>query len=120
MGDLTWGAGGSTADTTLDLVVDWKKQGLEPNMHLTCTNMDVSLVEKALKHARRKVSKTSWHFVVIHQLDKRRGQRPKEDSTVRWILLSICVNCTEITSASVLQDTLRATLTASPRLKRRT
>lgn len=51
--DLTWGAGGSTADTTLDLVVDWKKKGLEPNMHLTCTNMDVSLVEKALETCKK-------------------------------------------------------------------
>jgi 5,10-methylenetetrahydrofolate reductase len=40
--DMTWGAGGSTSDLTLDLCVKMKAAGLEPNMHLTCTNMCVS------------------------------------------------------------------------------
>lgn len=46
--DFTWGAGGSTADLTLDLSIDAKKRGFEPNMHLTCTNMDVQLIDRAL------------------------------------------------------------------------
>jgi adenosylhomocysteinase len=47
--DFTWGAGGSTADLTLELTKQTKLRfGLEPNMHLTCTNMDASLITKAL------------------------------------------------------------------------
>ena len=47
--DFTWGAGGSTAELTLDLTIDAKRNGFEPNMHLTCTNMDMSLIDKSLK-----------------------------------------------------------------------
>lgn len=35
--DMTWGAGGSTSDLTLDLCRNAKERyGMEPNMHLTC------------------------------------------------------------------------------------
>lgn len=35
-GDVTWGAGGTTSDLTLELCVESKKRfGLEMNMHLT-------------------------------------------------------------------------------------
>lgn len=35
-GDVTWGAGGTTADLTLDLCIKMKNDsGMEPNMHLT-------------------------------------------------------------------------------------
>ena len=51
--DMTWGAGGSTSDLTLDLCVAAKeKWGLEPNMHLTCTNMDVEKITKGLEGTR--------------------------------------------------------------------
>ena len=33
--DMTFGAGGSTSDLTLDLCKEAKAAGLEPNMHLT-------------------------------------------------------------------------------------
>jgi methylenetetrahydrofolate reductase (NADPH) len=33
--DITWGAGGSTSDLTLEIAVKMKEAGLEPNMHLT-------------------------------------------------------------------------------------
>eukprot|EP00760_Papus_ankaliazontas_P009786 PhM_4_TR14133/c2_g1_i1/m.39432/K00297/metF, MTHFR; methylenetetrahydrofolate reductase (NADPH) len=47
--DFTWGAGGSTADKTPQLCLQTMKRcGLVVNMHLTCTNMDPSLVDKAL------------------------------------------------------------------------
>ena len=43
--DFTWGAGGSTSDLTLELCVKAKTlYGMEPNMHLTCTNMDTAKV----------------------------------------------------------------------------
>lgn len=47
--DFTWGAGGSTADLTLELTLRAKNEhGLVPNMHLTCTNMPVEKIDNAL------------------------------------------------------------------------
>lgn len=38
--DITWGAGGSTAELTQDIAIRMKKEiGVETMMHLTCTNM---------------------------------------------------------------------------------
>ncbi|CAM9118548.1 unnamed protein product, partial [Chrysoparadoxa australica] len=48
--DFTWGAGGSTSDLTLDLTIYCKEEaGMEPNMHLTCTNMPVEKIDAALQ-----------------------------------------------------------------------
>lgn len=48
--DMTWGAGGSTSDLTVDLCKKMVNEyGLEANMHLTCTNMVPSKVDDALK-----------------------------------------------------------------------
>lgn len=45
--DFTWGAGGSTAELTLDLTLTARdKWGLLPNMHLTCTNMPMEKVRE--------------------------------------------------------------------------
>ena len=46
--DVTWGAGGSTSDLTLDLCKEIKKKGVVPNLHLTCTNMEKEKIDKAL------------------------------------------------------------------------
>jgi len=47
--DITWGAGGSTADRTLEMSKTIQKYfGLEVMMHLTCTNMPVSSINKVL------------------------------------------------------------------------
>jgi len=51
--DFTWGAGGSTADVTMGLCDDVKnKLGCITNMHLTCTNMEKSMVDKALSDCK--------------------------------------------------------------------
>ena len=51
--DVTWGAGGSTSDLTLELCIKAKEQwGAIPNMHLTCTNMETSKIEAALRGCR--------------------------------------------------------------------
>ncbi len=51
--DFTWGAGGSTSATTLQLSIETHmRQGLEVNMHLTCTNMDPDRVKAALKASK--------------------------------------------------------------------
>lgn len=47
--DVTWGAGGSTAEKTLELCAHALKfHGLEPLMHLTCTNMSEAVLEETL------------------------------------------------------------------------
>jgi len=47
--DITWGAGGSTADLSLDLALHMHNNGHVANMHLTCTNMDESIIRDALQ-----------------------------------------------------------------------
>lgn len=52
--DVTWGAGGSTADLSLELALHMQKCGYISNMHLTCTNMEkdgdpVAAVREALE-----------------------------------------------------------------------
>merc|ERR1719316_1005648 len=47
--DVTWGAGGSTADKTLELCINAiKVHGLNVMMHLTCTNMPKEKLLEAL------------------------------------------------------------------------
>ncbi|KFA61239.1 hypothetical protein S40285_06942 [Stachybotrys chlorohalonatus IBT 40285] len=50
--DITWGAGGRTAELTCEMVAQAQTvYGLETCMHLTCTDMDVAQVNDALKRA---------------------------------------------------------------------
>lgn len=47
--DITWGAGGSTADLTLDIAARMQNEvGVETMMHLTCTNMPAASLDDAL------------------------------------------------------------------------
>merc|ERR1719389_230830 len=47
--DVTWGAGGSTADKTLEICINaLKYHGLDVMMHLTCTNMENEALHRAL------------------------------------------------------------------------
>ncbi|KAL7746264.1 methylenetetrahydrofolate reductase (NAD(P)H) met13 [Sorochytrium milnesiophthora] len=51
--DVTWGAGGSTADLTLEICATaHSAYGLETCMHLTCTNMPRDKIDMALKEAK--------------------------------------------------------------------
>ncbi|PRW60307.1 5,10-methylenetetrahydrofolate reductase isoform B [Chlorella sorokiniana] len=51
--DITWGAGGSTADVTLDVARAMQQEvGVETMMHLTCTNMPVDKLKDALTKAK--------------------------------------------------------------------
>ncbi|WWC92170.1 methylenetetrahydrofolate reductase [Kwoniella dendrophila CBS 6074] len=45
---VTWGAGGSTADKSLELAEHIVKLGLDVILHLTCTNMPKEKVDQAL------------------------------------------------------------------------
>lgn len=48
--DITWGAGGTRADTTAQFVKAAHEEfGLETCMHLTCTDMPRDQVDKALE-----------------------------------------------------------------------
>ncbi|CZR56732.1 probable methylenetetrahydrofolate reductase 2 [Phialocephala subalpina] len=50
---VTWGAGGSTADKSLELAELCQRElGLTTCLHLTCTNMSKKLVDKALQDAK--------------------------------------------------------------------
>ncbi|KAI0032200.1 methylenetetrahydrofolate reduct [Vararia minispora EC-137] len=50
---VTWGAGGSTKDRSLELAaIAQKEYGLDTVMHLTCTNMRQGLVDEALRSAK--------------------------------------------------------------------
>ena len=52
--DITWGAGGSTSDTTLGISENLQKFfGLDVLMHLTCTNMPVDKLDEVLEQAQR-------------------------------------------------------------------
>lgn len=47
--DITWGAGGTTADLTLEIAARMQRDvGVETMMHLTCTNMPVEQLDDAL------------------------------------------------------------------------
>jgi methylenetetrahydrofolate reductase (NADPH) len=49
---VTWGAGGSTATKSLELAELCQRElGLTTCLHLTCTNMNKTLVDEALKQA---------------------------------------------------------------------
>ncbi|KAF1330216.1 Methylenetetrahydrofolate reductase, partial [Globisporangium splendens] len=51
--DMTWGAGGSSAQLTIDISANAQKlSGLEMLMHMTCTNMTEEDVKNALEKAK--------------------------------------------------------------------
>jgi methylenetetrahydrofolate reductase (NADPH) len=48
--DVTWGAGGTSADLTTEIVATAQAvYGIETMMHLTCTNMPKEQIDYALK-----------------------------------------------------------------------
>lgn len=49
---ITWGAGGSTAEKSLDLAKFAQEQGNTTCLHLTCTNMDQNILDNALERAK--------------------------------------------------------------------
>eukprot|EP01114_Cavostelium_apophysatum_P016958 TRINITY_DN492_c0_g1_i1.p1 TRINITY_DN492_c0_g1~~TRINITY_DN492_c0_g1_i1.p1 ORF type:complete len:583 (-),score=137.66 TRINITY_DN492_c0_g1_i1:23-1771(-) len=51
--DVTWGAGGSTSDLTLEICANAQKLvGLETMMHMTCTNMPKEQLKEGLRRAK--------------------------------------------------------------------
>merc|ERR1719473_1635970 len=59
--DVTWGAGGSTSEKTLELCINaLKVHGLNVMMHLTCTNMPKESLKAALDTCKEMASAISW------------------------------------------------------------
>jgi methylenetetrahydrofolate reductase (NADPH) len=51
--DVTWGAGGTTSELTMEICSTAQNvYGLETCMHLTCTNMPKEKIDLALKEAK--------------------------------------------------------------------
>ncbi len=51
--DFTWGAGGSTSDLTIDLCKHTiTEHSLVPNMHLTCTGLDLTQIDNILERCQ--------------------------------------------------------------------
>ncbi|KAF8912003.1 methylenetetrahydrofolate reductase-domain-containing protein [Gymnopilus junonius] len=46
---VTWGAGGSTKDRSLELAGLTERSGLTTILHLTCTNMEMGLIDEILR-----------------------------------------------------------------------
>jgi len=71
--DITWGAGGSTADVTLDIAKNMQNQAcVETMMHLTCTNMPKESLDNALMTVRE---------AGIQNILALRGDPPKGEET---------------------------------------
>jgi methylenetetrahydrofolate reductase (NADPH) len=73
--DVTWGAGGSTAELTLELALYAHKNGHVSNMHLTCTNMEKDGDPKlAVKEALQKSYDSGLRNLVALRGDPPAGQ----------------------------------------------
>ena len=51
--DVTWGAGGTTSDLTMQICLNAMRFGHQMNMHLTCTNMPAELAYEVCSHPFR-------------------------------------------------------------------
>ena len=67
--DCTWGAGGSSSEATLEISSTLQQyMGVDVMMHLTCTNMERSMIDDALKRCKE---------CGIHNILALRGDPPK-------------------------------------------
>jgi methylenetetrahydrofolate reductase (NADPH) len=77
--DFTWGAGGSTADSTMELCANaLAYHGLTVMMHLTCTNMKKEKIREALVFCQERGIKNILAL---------RGDPPKEAG----ISIAVCL-----------------------------
>ena len=73
--DMTWGAGGSTADLSLELALYAQKTGHVSNMHLTCTNIaGESDPKKAVLEALQKAHQGGIRNIVALRGDPPAGE----------------------------------------------
>lgn len=72
---ITWGAGGTSSETSLELASSFQnKIGIPTLLHLTCTNMDQEILDNTLKAAKE---------AGIQNILALRGDPPREDYTQR-------------------------------------
>jgi len=57
--DVTWGAGGSTAELTIEIAQKLRDTGHVANMHMTCTNMEKDGDPKKAVHSALETAKNS-------------------------------------------------------------
>jgi len=55
--DVTWGAGGSTAELTIEIAQKLRDTGHVANMHMTCTNMEKDGDPKKAVHSALETAK---------------------------------------------------------------
>lgn len=73
--DVTWGAGGSTAELTLEIASHLTETGHVSNMHMTCTNMEKDGDPKIAVHsALEKAQKKGIRNIVALRGDPAAGQ----------------------------------------------
>jgi len=63
--DVTWGAGGSTADLTLDIAKQLRETGHVANMHMTCTNMEKDGDPKKAVHDALETAKNNGIMNIV-------------------------------------------------------
>lgn len=75
--DITWGAGGTTADLTLDIASKMQNSVcVDTMMHLTCTNMPKEKLDEALEKVKK---------LGIQNLLALRGDPPKGEGTFKTV-----------------------------------
>jgi methylenetetrahydrofolate reductase (NADPH) len=73
--DVTWGAGGSTAELTLDIAQQLSTTGHVANMHMTCTNLEKGGDPKAaVRGALETAKKNGINNIVALRGDPAAGQ----------------------------------------------
>jgi methylenetetrahydrofolate reductase (NADPH) len=71
---ITWGAGGTTKERSLDLAgLSQKQFGVDTVLHLTCTNIEQGGVDEALKVANRMHEIKYVSRLMVKQNAKARG-----------------------------------------------
>lgn len=63
--DVTWGAGGSTADLTLEIAQQLRETGHVANMHMTCTNMEKDGDPKKAVHSALETAKDNGIMNIV-------------------------------------------------------
>ena len=72
--DVTWGAGGSTAELTIDIAEKLRETGHVANMHMTCTNMGDGDPKDAIRSALETAKSKGIYNIVALRGDPAAGQ----------------------------------------------
>jgi Methylenetetrahydrofolate reductase len=70
---ITWGAGGSTKDRSLELAGLTQAEGLSTILHLTCTNMEQGLIDDVLQ-----VNHSLLFFLFLLSITLKRQPKSRE------------------------------------------